>query len=71
MIEDLTIHYTCNGLAYAVSVDTDFDNLGNLPYLLGNAFAEIVNRSSANPEIVLDQMREELDLPVDETGGEE
>lgn len=66
MIDELTILYTYNGLSYAVHVDTDIDNLGNLPYHLGNAFAEIVNRSGANPGIVIDQMQEELD-PCDDS----
>ena len=59
MIENINISFTLDGLDYNISVPTDI-NYENIPYLLASAFAEVVEKSDANKEIVIDQMKSNL-----------
>ena len=59
MIENINISFTLDGLDYNISVPTDI-NYENIPYLLASAFTEVVQKSDANKEIVIDQMKSNL-----------
>ena len=61
MIENINISFTQNGLAYYISVPTDI-NYENIPYLIASAFAEVVEKSNANKEMVIDQMKANLEI---------
>ena len=56
MIENVNISFTLCGLDYNISVPTD-NNYENTPYLLASAFAEVVEKSNANKDIVIEQMK--------------
>lgn len=53
MISDLSINYECAGLQYFIKVPSD-DN--NLPYNLAEALREVIEKSNANPDIVIEQL---------------
>lgn len=53
MITDLSINYEYEGLQYFIKVPSD-DN--NLPYNLAEAFREVIEKSNANPDIVIEQL---------------
>jgi hypothetical protein len=53
MITDLSINYECEGLQYFIKVPSD-DN--NLPYNLAEAFREVIEKSNANSDIVIEQL---------------
>ena len=55
MISDLSINYECAGLQYFIKVPSD-DN--NLPYNLAEAFEEVIKKSNANADIVIEQLIE-------------
>ena len=56
MIENINISFTLCGLDYSISVPTN-SNYENIPYLLASAFAEVVEKSNANKDIVIEQMK--------------
>ena len=60
MIENINISFSQCGLDYYVSIPTD--NYENVPYLLASAFAELVEKSDANKELVVEQMKGDLGL---------
>ena len=53
MITDLSINYECAGLQYFIKVPSE-DN--NLPYNLAEAFEEVIKKSNANADIVIEQL---------------
>lgn len=55
MITDLSINYEYEGLQYFIKVPSD-DN--NLPYNLAEAFREVIEKSNANSDIVIEQLIE-------------
>lgn len=55
MITDLSINYECGGLQYFIKVPSD-DN--NLPYNLAEAFREVIEKSNANADMVIEQLIE-------------
>ena len=61
MIENINISFTRCGLDYNISIPTDV-NYENIPYLLASAFAEVVEKSNANKEMVIDQMKANLEI---------
>lgn len=61
MIENINISFTRCGLDYNISIPTDM-NYENIPYLLASAFAEVVEKSNANKEMVIDQMKANLEI---------
>lgn len=61
MIENINISFTQNGLDYYISVPADI-NYENIPYLIASAFAEVVEKSNANKEMVIDQMKANLEI---------
>ena len=55
MITDLSINYEYEGLQYFIKVPSE-DN--NLPYNLAEAFREIIEKSNANVDMVIEQLIE-------------
>lgn len=53
MISDLSINYECAGLQYFIKVPSE-DN--NLPYNLAEAFEEVIKKSNANADMVIEQL---------------
>lgn len=53
MIRDLSINFEDEGLQYFIKVPSEDDNL---PYNLAEAFKEVIEKSNANSEMVLDEL---------------
>lgn len=53
MVNELMISYETNGVVHAIS-PRDFDE--NMPYTLAEMFIELIDASSSNPEIVIDEL---------------
>ncbi len=53
---DLEISFTYHNLHHTIKVPTDYDTIGNLPYDLAAAFEEVIEKSEANPAIVLEEL---------------
>lgn len=53
MIDNLTISYTHNGLDYQLCVPTTDESL---PYNLGAALIDLIDKSNANPHMVIDEI---------------
>lgn len=66
MIDSLKVFYTQGDMDISLSVPTD-DN--NLPYNLADVFAKIISDSSANEQVVIEQLINEFGYP--EKGGGE
>ena len=63
MITDLSINYECGGLQYFIKVPSE-DN--NLPYNLAEAFEEVIKKSNANADIVIEQLIQNFDYVIKE-----
>ena len=61
MIENINISFTLCGLDYSISVPTD-NNYENIPYLLASVFAEVVEKSNANKDMVIEHMKANLEM---------
>ena len=58
MIEDLTIRYVCNGIETTLTIkDEHYDNM---PYNLADMFAKVIRESDANPQIVIEMLKNTL-----------
>ena len=55
MITDLSINYECEGLQYFIKVPSEDENL---PYNLAEAFKEVIKKSNANTDMVIEQLIE-------------
>ena len=53
MISDLSINYEYEGLQYFIKVPSEDENL---PYNLTEAFREVIEKSNANQDIVIEQL---------------
>jgi hypothetical protein len=60
MIENINISFKQCGLDYSITIPTD--NYENVPYLLASAFVELVEKSDANKEFVIEQMKGNLQV---------
>ena len=61
MIDNLKISYELrDNISVTLSTGTGFDD--NLPYNLASIFARVIDDSSANPEMVIDNLKTELDV---------
>ena len=58
MISDLSINYECAGLQYFIKVPS-YDN--NLPDNLAEAFEEVIKKSNANADMVIEQLIQNFD----------
>lgn len=55
MIENLTISYVCNGIENTLTIkDEHYDNL---PYKLADMFEKVIRESDANPQIVIENLK--------------
>lgn len=55
MIQDLTISYVCNGIKTTLTIeDNHYDNI---PYNLVDVFKKVIIESDANPQIVIDNLK--------------
>ena len=61
MIENINISFTLCGLDYSISIPAD-RNYENIPYLLASAFAEVVEKSNANKDMVIEHMKANLEM---------
>ena len=58
MIEDLTIRYVCNGIETTLTIkDEHYDNM---PYNLADMFVKVIKESDANPQIVIERLKNTL-----------
>ena len=55
MISDLTISYVCNGIEITLTIKDDHYN--NMPYKLADMFEKVIRESDANPQIVIDNLK--------------
>ena len=55
MFSDLTISYISNGIKTTLSIEDD--HYDNLPYKLADMFAKVVRESDANPQIVIENLK--------------
>lgn len=59
MIRNLTISYYVDNVNVKLYTETDDDNT---PYNLADIFARVVKDSNANEEILLEQLKDNLDV---------
>ena len=60
MIDNLKISYKLGGnISVTLSTGTGYDD--NLPYNLASLFARVIDDSSANAKMVIDNLKTELD----------
>lgn len=59
MIRNLTISYYVDNVNVKLYTETDDDNV---PYNLADIFARVVKDSNANEEILLEQLKDNLDV---------
>lgn len=55
MIQDLTISYVCDGIKTTLTVEDD--HYDNIPYNLADIFEKVIRESDANPQIVIDNLK--------------
>lgn len=58
MIRDLSINFESEGLQHFIKVPSEDENL---PYNLAEAFKEVIDKSDANSDIVIEQLIESFD----------
>ena len=55
MIQDFVISYVCNGIEITLTIkDEHYDNL---PFKLADMFAKVIRESDANPQIVIENLK--------------
>ena len=55
MFSDLTISYISNGIETTLTIkDEHYDNM---PYNLADMFAKVIRESDANPQIVIENLK--------------
>ena len=55
MIQDLTISYISSGVKTTLTIkDEHYDNM---PYKLADMFEKVIRESDANPQIVIDNLK--------------
>ena len=55
MIEDLIISYVCNGVKTTLTIEDE--HYDDLPYKLADMFAKVIRESDANPQIVIENLK--------------
>ena len=55
MIQDLIISYACNGIKTTLTIEDE--HYDNLPYKLADMFAKVIRETNANPQIVMDNLK--------------
>lgn len=55
MIQDLTISYVCNSIETTLTINDDcYDNM---PYNLADMFEKVIRESDANPQIIIEKLK--------------
>ena len=55
MIQDFVISYISNGVKTTLSIEDD--HYDNMPYNLADMFAKVIRESDANPQIVIENLK--------------
>ena len=55
MFSDLTISYISNGIKTTLTIEDE--HYDNLPFKLADMFAKVIRESDANPQIVIDNLK--------------
>ena len=55
MIQDFVISYICNGMKTTLTIEDD--HYDNMPYKLADMFAKVIRESDANPQIVIEDLK--------------
>ena len=55
MIQDFVISYVCNGIKTTLTIEDD--HYDNIPYKLADMFAKVIRESDANPQIVIENLK--------------
>ena len=55
MIRDLIMSYVCNGIKTTLTIEDE--HYDNLPYKLADMFAKVTRESDANPQIVIENLK--------------
>ena len=55
MISDLTINYVCNGIKTTLTIEDEYYD--NIPYKLADMFEKVIRESDANPQIVIENLK--------------
>ena len=55
MFSDLTISYISNSIKTTLSIEDD--HYDNMPYNVADMFAKVIRESDANPQIVIDNLK--------------
>ena len=64
MIQDLTISYVCNGIETTLTIkDEHYDNM---PYNLADMFEKVIRESDANPQIVIENLKNAFEYEQEE-----
>jgi len=63
MIRDLSINFEYEGLQHFIKVPTEDENL---PYNLAEAFKEVIDKSDANFNIIIEQLIGNFDYKPEE-----
>lgn len=64
--DNLKISYKMGSMNVELSVETDFDH-SKLPYDLADLFARVMEDSSVNTDMVIEQLAEKFDYNLPET----
>ena len=59
MIEDFVISYVCNGIKTTLTIEDD--HYDNMPYKLADMFAKVIRESDANPQIVIEDLKNAIE----------
>ena len=55
MIQDFTISYVCNGIKTTLTIEDE--HYDNMPYRLADMFAKVIRESDANPQTVIENLK--------------
>ena len=55
MIQDFVISYISNGVKTTLTIEDE--HYDNLPYKLADMFAKVIRESDANPQIVIENLK--------------
>ena len=58
MIEELTIRYVCNDIETTLTIKDEYYD--NMPYNLADMFVKVIRESGANPQIVIEMLKNTL-----------
>lgn len=61
MIYNININYIVDGIEVNLSIPQD-EVVENLPYNLANMFSRLINDTNANPALVIEQMKQYLEV---------